>query len=475
VVALPEANKAPRAGIPKSPPYLSGFPILFFRPTDYRPREGAVAAVDLDADGRVELVVSVPSGIVTVIRPDGTRADGWPRTFVQLPQPAYPVGAPGIGDLDGDGRPEIVTCVVSGGASRRTYLYALRLDGSDLPGWPVEILSREAGYYACTQAGVLLADLDGDGSRDVVRVMTGGELVAFDGRGRPLAGWPVRLGPDSQGRRKEINAEMTAIDLEGDGRDEVVFVESGARPRLAAVSGDGRILPGFPVELPELTDRQAPAVGDLDGDGIAEIIQATLPFDGDVFGEPWAEGDPAPAPAFPARLHTVRADGSARPGWPLPLQAGDSWGAILADLDGDRLPEILQGDGADLLLGFDASGTMLRGFPHRVHRGFVGGDILEVSPWVIGDLDGDSEPDLLQARSTLDGGSPRLRFIGLRSGGQPLRGFPFDAEGILALSKPVVADLSADGVGDLVLLAGEGTNGGWRLVAWDLGALARDE
>jgi hypothetical protein len=427
-----------------------------------------VAAADLDGDGRVELVVSVPSGVVTVIRPDGTPAAGWPRAFDRLPQPAYPLGAPGIGDLDGDGTPEIVTCVVSGAAPIRNHLYALRLDGSDLEGWPIEVTSREAGYYACTQAGVLLADLDGAGSRDVVRGMTGGELVAFDGRGRPLDGWPVRLGPDRLGRRKEINAELTALDLENDGRDEVVFVESGAHPRLAAVAGDGRILPGFPRELTELTDRQAPAVADLDGDGMAEIIQATLPFAGDDFGEP---GDGGVA-AVPARLHALRADGSERPGWPLPLEAGDPWGAVLADLDGDRLPEILQGDGADLLLGFDASGRMLHGFPHRVHRGFVKGDVLEVSPWVTGDLDGDSEPDLLQVRGFLDGGSARLRFIGMRAGGQPLRGFPFDAEGILAASKPVVADLTSDGVGDLVLLAGEGTNGGWRLVAWDLGALA---
>ncbi|MBI4169025.1 MAG: hypothetical protein HY510_03720, partial [Acidobacteria bacterium] len=86
--AAGQAIQGLQGGIPKSPPFLAGFPILFHRTIDYRPREGAGVAADLDADGRVELVVSIPSGLVTVIRPDGTRAPGWPRTFERLPQPA---------------------------------------------------------------------------------------------------------------------------------------------------------------------------------------------------------------------------------------------------------------------------------------------------------------------------------------------------------------------------------------------------
>jgi len=44
---------------------------------------------------------------------------------------------------------------------------------------------------------------------------------------------------------------------------------------------------------------------------------------------------------------------------------------------------------------------------------------------------------------------------------------------MLACSRPVLADLSGDGVNDLVMLVGDGANGGWILVAWDLGSRAR--
>ena len=46
---------------------VGGFPLPFPRTADYRPREGSVVAVDIDGDGRVEIIVSLPSGILTVL------------------------------------------------------------------------------------------------------------------------------------------------------------------------------------------------------------------------------------------------------------------------------------------------------------------------------------------------------------------------------------------------------------------------
>ncbi|HEU4403107.1 MAG TPA: VCBS repeat-containing protein, partial [Candidatus Polarisedimenticolia bacterium] len=182
--------------IPKSPPSVPGFPILFHRPTDYRPREGSVVAADLDGDGRSELVVTVPSGLVIALRSDGTPLPGWPRTFDDLPQPAYPVGAPGVGDLDGHGSPEIVLCVVSDGPPRvvsdgpprRNFLYAFHADGSEADGWPVKIRPPGRGYYTCSEAGTLLADLHGDQRMEVARGMSQGDVQVFDGDGTALPG-----------------------------------------------------------------------------------------------------------------------------------------------------------------------------------------------------------------------------------------------------------------------------------------------
>jgi len=241
-----------------------------------------------------------------------------------------------------------------------------------------------------------------------------------------------------------------------------------APPRLAAVSGDGCPLQGFPVGLQGIVDRDAPAVADLDGDGRVELVQATMPFYGD-FIEPVPEPTAGGAQE-PAAVHVIQSDG--KPRWDRQLQTGASWGPVIADLNGDGWPEILQQDG-DQLLGFDSSGNLFPGFPVLVHRDFVRSQSLMTTPWVVGDLNGDGRPDLLQVWSSVYAGNAYMRVFGLRANGSPLRGFPFDADGMLAASRPVLTDLDGDGVNDLVMLVSDGANGGWRLVAWDLGSLLR--
>ncbi len=462
--------------IPKHPPYVMGFPIPFHRTVDYRPLQGSVVAADLERTGHPALVVSLTTGLITVVRADGSTPPGWPRLFDRLPQPAYPYGAAAVGDLDGDGSSEIVTCVVSGNMPRRNFLYAMRADGSDLPGWPIEIKPPGTGYYSCSGAGVLLADLTGDGRMDVVRGMNLDEVQAYDGSGRPLPGWPFRLPPDAAGRIRGINADLAAADLDGDGRQEVIFVESGLEPRLVAVAPDGRPMPGFPRVLPSIVDQQAPVAADLDGDGRPELIQATLPYTGAFLASSSRQRQNVAAtqPTVPASLNVLRADGSSPPGWPRDLASGGPWGALIADIDGDGLPEILQQDG-DLLYAYNAGDAVLPGYPLSLHRQFVRADATQDSAWFAADLDGDGRIDLLHDRSVLYAGSAYLRVFGLRTSGQSLRGFPFDVPGLMAASKPVAVDLSNDGVADLVMLAVDAMTGGYSLLAFDLGAQARGQ
>ena len=344
-LAGPSFDPPPVAAPSKqTPAYAPGFPLLFPRPVDVRPREGALVVADLDGDGGDELIASIPAGIVTVVGRNGVPT-GWPRRFNTLPQPAYPVGQPGIGDLDGDGRPEIVACVSSGlPPQRRTWMFALRADGSDLQGWPLEV---PVGYStaSCTPAATLLADLDGDGRSEVFRAAGMGEVWGFDGTGSILPGWPFVAAADSYGRRRSLNADPIAVDLDVDGRREILVVESGLAPRLMAIDLHGQLIDGFPLALQEVVNRQAPTAYDLDQDGRAEITQATLPFAGDEIGEGFVTSPeaPAPEPIIPAALHALRSDGSEPPGWPIPLGGAMQWGSMLADLDGDGRPEIIAG------------------------------------------------------------------------------------------------------------------------------------
>lgn len=453
--------------IPKAPPLVAGFPIPFFRTVDYRPRLGSLAARDLDGDGHGELIVLVPSGLVAVIGSDGSRAPGWPRTFEDLPQPAWPVGEPGFGDLDGDGATEVVVCVAAG-PDQRAHFLALRRDGSDLPGWPIQPVVPGPGQAVCTLSGMQVVDLDGDGRAEVVRALRGGMVVAYSGDGQPLPGWPVQFGPDPLGRRREINADLARFDADRDGRPEIAFVESGASPRLGVVSGAGRFLPRFPRQIAEVTDRHAPAAGDVDGDGAAELIQATLPLTADLMTALSPASEPGSGePIAPASIHRVDPGGVEPAGWPVTLAAGGPWGALLADLDGDDRLDVVQQDG-DILLAVDGLGTPLPGFPTPLHRDFVRSDAQEFSPWIAGAIDRSPGPDLVQAVSSVYRGLAWLRLRAVDSRGRRVAGFPFDAPGLMACSRPLLTDLTGTGPNDLALLACDGTGGGWSLVAWDL-------
>ena len=468
---LPSGGTPPAAATLRNlPPYAPGFPRLFPRPVDIRPREGSVLAADLDADGKPELIAAVPSGFVTVVGTGGKTLRGWPRGFSSLPPPAYPVGAPGVGDLDGDGTSEVVFCVSSGWGTRATYLVAVRADGTDLPGWPLMVPSDDL-YTACSPGATLVADLDGDGRAEVARSASPGTVWVFNADGEARPGWPFRSPLDAQGRKRYVNADLAAADLDGDGRPEIVFVESGFTPRLTALDAAGRMMPGFPIRLQEVVDRQAPAAGDLDGDGRAEIAQATLPFSLDLISGPpelsSLKPPPVPDPAIPAQMHSLHQDGSEARGWPKLLDGGAAWGALLADLDSDGQPEIVLGDG-DRLFAWSADGTEMNGFPFAIHRDFPHAQSERLSQWSVADLDRDGRLDFLQARSLVDAGTTQMRLLGLRSGGQPMRGFPFTLDGLEAASNPVAVDLTGDGYPEIAILATEGTNGGWRLLAWDV-------
>jgi hypothetical protein len=485
VVLCSLGTPASGASLRTLPGQAPGFPIPFPRTTDYRPRLGATVAADLDHDGRQELVASIPSGVITVIGRGGTRP-GWPQTFGAYPWPAYPVGSPGIGDLDGDGVDDIVACLNVGASPRRVVLTAWRADGTALPGWPITVPTT-ARWAACSSGGTTVADLDGDGRAEVIQAVSPSEIWAFAGDGAPLLGWPFRIPMGAGGDTRSVNAALAIDDLDGDGRREVIAADTGLGPRLFALRVDGTLLPSFPRGLGEVIDVQAPVTGDLNRDGLPEIVQATLPASHDLLRPPTTDPSrvpflktaesifalqpaaPTPDPSGSGALHLLLSDGSEAPGWPMVLGSSVEWGSLVADLDRDGTPEVFQGDG-DLLHGFDAQGVELKGFPLTVHRiARKATDRLD-SQWVIEDLDGDGAPDFLRAFGALDiDGQSSLEIEAITlPGGRPVRGTPFTFDGLLPASDPAVLDLTGDGRPEIAILASEGPAGAWRLLAWDV-------
>ncbi|HEY4240443.1 MAG TPA: VCBS repeat-containing protein [Kofleriaceae bacterium] len=146
---------------------------------------------------------------------------------------------PAIGDIDGDGVPDIVTVDANG------RLYAFDHTGTPIFGpagqWNAESTTGSVGWYS---GAIALADLDGDGHVEII----GGGTV-FDDQGNVL--WSVAGdGPWSA---------TTAADLDGDGKLEVVLGAS-AYHYDGSLYWTTDLVPGYPQ------------VADLDGDGLPEVL-----------------------------------------------------------------------------------------------------------------------------------------------------------------------------------------------------------
>jgi hypothetical protein len=222
--------------------------------------EAPLRFADINGDNTQELIAPTEDGTIHAYEPDGSELPGWPvHTMGQL-QAAGHMTAPGfaavsadappreaprgalVADLDDDGRPEVID-------SAGTHVYAWEPDGSLRPGFPVgeELAycdgSEESQPLSHPKCGFLsspaVARLEGvDRPFDIVVPSLDGHLYAFDGEGEPVSGFPVRLvDPAQVTAGEEMIAESInepAIgDLTGDGIDDVVVATNetyGANP-----------------------------------------------------------------------------------------------------------------------------------------------------------------------------------------------------------------------------------------------------
>jgi hypothetical protein len=154
---------------------------------DVRPHPHAVVAADLDRDGHVDLLVDHrDAGGVRVLR--GTGGGRFARGAV-VDVGGDPYRGMALGDLDGDGRLDLVT--------PNPRAVGVLLNASDEDGiafTPLATVDADAPF------AVALADLDGDGRLDLVAASEGSALVEVflgDGRGgfRAAEGPPLHSAP----------------------------------------------------------------------------------------------------------------------------------------------------------------------------------------------------------------------------------------------------------------------------------------
>ena len=158
------------------------------------------------------------------------------------------MATPAVGDVDGDGKPEIVVSTWQG------TVYVVQSDGTELPGWPkrlplvpscpLDLPSPTATTMPCMDTGhfwsrgagasPVLADFDGDGKLEIVQAAFDGNIYVWHGDGTPLAGWPVLLHDPHANAYNRILSTPAVADFNGDGIPDIVSgsnEESGAGRR----------------------------------------------------------------------------------------------------------------------------------------------------------------------------------------------------------------------------------------------------
>ncbi len=163
---------------------------------------GGVAVGDIDANGDLEIVVTVRgSGETYALHHDNTQM--WIR-WLQHNNFFNP--SPALADITGDGKLEVL---IPGSNGR---LYAITPTGADAPGWPVVY---SATTY--TESSPIVADVNGDGSPDILLGDEGAFINGWRSSGAPLDGFPLVM-------KDSVRGTPAITDLDGDGSVEIVAV-----------------------------------------------------------------------------------------------------------------------------------------------------------------------------------------------------------------------------------------------------------
>lgn len=377
-----------------------------------------------------------PHGVLRVLRGDGAQQNWyWTGETLEDKTQVYPYQYSGLalGDVDSDGRPDIVMIASihgapgsddpGGGSDSEPPLPGGDTGGPDpdpddgenqvrdtqLQNCGVAVMSHDGDLkwytsellFGCGGHAPAIADLDADGKPEVLvgPYILDGLTGALEGQGGAFGAYSAYA---------EMGYMSFAADLDADGIQEVVAGRS-------LLDHHGNEI----CTIDAAYDDGFPAVADLDGDGLGEFL---------VVGN--------------GRVRLFEHDCSFKTEWPL-AGGGNGGPPTIGDFDGDALPEIGIA-GATVYSVYEPDGTLL-----------WSQSVTDTSSHATGssvfDFDGDGQAEVVYADEVslwvYDGATGTVRLQDALHTSRTLHEYP------------VIADVDADGHAEIIIPNGGGHHG----------------
>ena len=338
-----------------------------------------------------------------------------------------------VGDVTGDGRPEIVT------APGRSTLGEIRVfDGRSYARLGAFQPFRGGAWWS----GMHLAtgDTDGDGAAEVVAGLDADcctSVNVLDG----AAGEPV-LGFFPFGDRSEQGARVATADVNGDGRTELLVVGTYSHSVDFFAATGGAAFRTITALGDDAYGEVAVAAGDLLGDAVPELVVISASSNGPV-----------------VKIVDVRSGATLQSLYPFSPDFSSPDVAV-ADVDGDGHNDLV-------VMAHSPSGTQVKSIDgadgSQLASFFVLDPSLVETPTVAaGDLDGDGKAEIVlgDGPSTVPeppSNAPDQRVVVLRADGTLVGGFSAYPGVFQGGSRVGLGDVNHDGKREIVTAPGPGT------------------